>query len=539
MPATRINPTFFWLLIFAINLMMVLPFTRIEYPLVDTAEAIYHAKLLVLGRIPYKEIFSHHFLGYLAPYVFVEKILGFTPLVLWGLTICVNFINAVLVFLILAKISSLHAARIGAALIATIGWFPQWQGFSLNVQATLMPYNYAFILALVCADKSRSSRWLGGAGILFGVMICADIREVFFGLAALPLLLSERNQILKKTITFVSSAALVPGVALAYLWSHDALGDWYFQTILYPFLFRNKGISAPASTLWELYSTGAMRQLPEVLLALCATVLVWKSNCPPAYRALLLCLLVAGLCASAIGGRAFYNYLLFLGPWILLSVASSVGDTGGTHVSQRLLRLAPVAVISLTLIGGPIRIWVETGELRPSGSYNLPARTAGRFIERHTTPESSILVWGYYPQLYLYSNRFSRFRALEQLSFTGGNFESRKFSQQGIVPAMTQNFKSCLLEFPPQYIVRYKVRSTEPFKNCSTGGRATPNLDYERIPHLAYFRKFVRDNYRLVRNYSYRCEVVRIYALNPESELRPKIAPLQQICASPMKLASR
>lgn len=511
---------------------MVVPFTKAEYPWIDTAEAVYHAKLLVLGRIPYVEIFSHHFFGYLAPFIVLERLSGLNPLGLWGLSIAFNFANAILVFLILKEISSKSCAYGGALLTVTAGWFPDWQGYFFNIQSVSLPLLYLFILVVIKTLSRPSPSNFVFAGLIYGLMFITDQRNATFGLVSLPILFDGLRPQLRRCSLFAASFLVFPIAALIYLWINGALLDFFYQTFVFPWISRNKGVSAYSESPYYLLTQIASYHLPEISLALFGTTVLIRSHVGRNIRLVVLYLTLGGLLASIAGGRAFSNYLLYLVPAIVL-LASFVSEYRppfryGSHLGL------------ITTIGYCLFVWFRipgsacylAGSFRVDSQIHAVGQRAAKYVQARTQPNSSVLVWGYYPQLYLFSERYSRWKVLEQLPLTGSNFRSTKFSQQGIVPSITREFKMCLEQYPPEIILDYRTRVGAAFHRCSRGGASHPNLDFLKVRYLAYFRNFVRDNYRLTRIYSGLCESIKVYRLRRDSPLRPRGGNIERACRS-------
>ncbi len=85
---------------------------NLDYLTTDLAQLIYHAKELAIGRIPYRDIFSHHFLGLLLPLRVIDIIWSISPGQQWALCLAYNFCNAILIFLIVRELASPREAAV-------------------------------------------------------------------------------------------------------------------------------------------------------------------------------------------------------------------------------------------------------------------------------------------------------------------------------------------------------------------------------------------------------------------------------------------
>lgn len=505
------------------NAYMAFPYTSIDYLWIDTAEAVYTTKLIALGRIPYKEIFSHHFLGYLAPLFVLEKIYGVTPQAVWLLAIVFNFVNSVLIFCILKRLSCRSTAYWGALFTATAGWFPSWQGLVFNVQSAILPLIYGLFWGYLILCERRTMFGIFAFGFLFGWLAITDIRHIAFALVFLPLFIRYPVKLLKADfIYFLLGASLLPGFALTYLWSHDALNHFVFQGFSFPLLYRNFGLSDPHSDYLSFLVGGFSHHPNEVALAFVGTIVACLLPWSREVKFSLLSLAISGIIASAIAGRAFANYLLYFVPWISIAapLTMHMGLRSGTFVRIGRVLLPLVCFLNIAL--GPLYTQVIAKSLRVPIELHALAKKAAAFVRGKTHPNSNILVWSYYPQIYLFAERFSRWRVMEQLPITGANFKSRRFSEQGIVPELVHEFRSCLFEYPPAFILYFESRKRSFAAGCAIVGGSHVNGQFERRHHLKYLRNFIRDHYRLSRTYSSSCNRIRLYALSPSSHLRPR-----------------
>ena len=55
-----------WITLFGLNLLGTLPWWQVSFPIVDLAERVYEVRRRQLGYLPYRDTFTHHFLGYIA-----------------------------------------------------------------------------------------------------------------------------------------------------------------------------------------------------------------------------------------------------------------------------------------------------------------------------------------------------------------------------------------------------------------------------------------------------------------------------------------
>ncbi|MDZ4784543.1 MAG: hypothetical protein SGJ02_00555, partial [bacterium] len=88
----------FILALIVINILSILPLFSFDTATVDLTQTIYNAREILAGRVPYLDIVTHHFIGYLLPFVVVNLFFDLTPPVLWSMCLVFNLINALLIY---------------------------------------------------------------------------------------------------------------------------------------------------------------------------------------------------------------------------------------------------------------------------------------------------------------------------------------------------------------------------------------------------------------------------------------------------------
>ncbi len=62
-----------WAALLAVNVVGVLPWLHTEFPNVDLAAMVFDVRRIELGYVPYRDTFTHHFAGYLVPFVIIGR----------------------------------------------------------------------------------------------------------------------------------------------------------------------------------------------------------------------------------------------------------------------------------------------------------------------------------------------------------------------------------------------------------------------------------------------------------------------------------
>lgn len=486
------TPALAWVGLFCINALGILPWARIKFPIGDLAEMVYEANRLHLGYAPYRDTFTHHFLGYVIPLYVAGVVIPLTPFAIKVTTICFNFVTATLVWHILREVSSASAAWRGAFLTVTLGWFWSWQGFGFNVQSSLAPLIAGLLLGAVraCTRSCRSS--LYGAAFFAGVLTICDQRAIVF--VALPIVawlyIPELRRRREAAVT-VSCFVLAPLLGALYLCHAGAWNDFVAQTLVFPIQYRNHGVPFDLGailTAWLGTWLGGERVAVPVMLAGLIAALAFEPRRP--LQVLWLASVICAALYAGLGGRPFPNYFLVFAPITLVLMnlfphyMASRWPVAG--------RAAASAVLVLGVACGirPFALWSNTGSIfLPSNEDTIDS--VADYLRTHTSAEDGVLVWGFAPQIYILSGRFRTFKDAGLLSIAGANFKSSDAAAQRLVPEMVHEFDNYLASNPPQAIVVYRI-TREP---CS-GGIIQHNLDYHRNSSLTNLRNLLASSYR-------------------------------------------
>src|SRR6187431_1852776 len=232
-----------WLALFAVNILGIVPWARMTFPLVDLAEIVYQVRRFQLGYVPYRDTFTHHFLGFTLPIFAVGTFAPLTAVTLKLITLCFNFATAIGVWLILREVSRPQVAWLGAFLTVTVGWFWSWQGYGFNVQSCLTPMIAGVMLCVVrsCLRSRPISVYV--ASVWAGVLLICDQRALaFLPLLILPFLFAPALRRWRVIGLAALALGLAPSLAALYLWRSGAWSDFIEQTLIFPVVYRNHGV---------------------------------------------------------------------------------------------------------------------------------------------------------------------------------------------------------------------------------------------------------------------------------------------------------
>lgn len=295
---------------------------------------------------------------------------------------------------------------------------------------------------------------------------------------------------------------LVPLLAVAAWFAvHGALADFRFYAWEYNLRYYGPEIGAggrllsalkPFRLLWE--------NQPLVLAALVGAaghalfrVLQRRpepdeaaGNPPLAYA---LAWAATALAGAAAGGRGFDHYFIpFLPPACLLAAFGLSGLVRWAKTA-RAGRLRPAVALVFAVL---VLVQLGRGVLRARAEAHQPvdpSLRAAEYIKAHTSPADRIFVWGYHPDLYLFSDRKPASRFV-YASFLSGlipwtNTAPERDTAYAIVPGARETLLRELEAAPPAFVV-----------DCSAG----PNRHWDKYPLDTFpaLRDFLRARYRIV-----------------------------------------
>jgi hypothetical protein len=390
--------------------------------LLNVDEAIYSAVAdrWLAGEVPYRDTWDNKPPAIYALYAVSFRLLGRSLVPLRVATIAAAL---VVVFCLYGIGSRLHSARVGALAAATYGLFSvnasPVNALAANTEVFLVAGTGLAAYLLVTGPGRRRS--LVGAGAA-GAAACLLKPVAAFDLAAFALaLVALRRR--RHGLGWVALGGLAVCLPTAgYLAWRGALGAAIEQMIGF-----NVGPYAE-SISWEQTLDGGRDaftyflsvNLPLAALALVGIAsLILNDKAPRLPRAIALAWLPASLLAVACGKRFMGHYFNQALPPACLLAGYGLARAASAlrQVRYRPRRAALAAALLLVLgvawtrdIGWPGRAWVE-GLRRSRRTEGIDVHDSarawriGQYLREHTKPTDRIFAWGFYPQVYLFSDR--------------------------------------------------------------------------------------------------------------------------------------
>ena len=241
------------------------------------------------------------------------------------------------------------------------------------------------------------------SGLLAGVAFLVNAKGIVV-LAACALWLW------RTPVPLLAGFAAPNAAALLWLWPQGALGDWFDQVWKWGRLY------AASTFIGSPVSNGLERTLHwagfHAAILLAAGVGLWQDK----RRWKFLAWAGISLLTVAAGGRFFPRYFFQLLPVAVVGAAAF----RPAHVRRREALLVVLLLVPLLRFGPQ---YVDLFRRGPAPwrdvAMDQDSRAAARMARKMSAPSETIQVWGFRPELYVYSDRLSASRFLDSQPLTG------------------------------------------------------------------------------------------------------------------------
>jgi hypothetical protein len=367
-------------------------------------------------------------------------------------------------FLFARRLWSEREGRIAAALSAffLIFYFP---GATITLEPDtllLLPHLWAIYFA--------SQRRFLAAGLLVGLGLLFNVKALFV-LAACVVLCLNAGWI---SLLFLAAGIAIPTVATgAWLAAHGAMAGYIDQVWLWGFLYAG----SPESS-GSLFAAGFARAgnwaAFHAALVLGAVYCAWKDS---ERRLLWISWTALSLAAAAVGWRFLPRYLDQLLPPLIIAAARGIAliHIDKRRVLQAILsvallvpavRFAPrYAILATEILRGTPHAWADTAMDRDS-------RAASRMISALAGKHSTLFVWGYRPNLYVYTKLASASRFWDSQPLTGVPADRHLSNEYAVAPEWARANREELVHSHPDFI-------------ADGLSLYNPRLEMRRYPELA------------------------------------------------------
>jgi protein-tyrosine-phosphatase len=227
-------------------------------------------------------------------------------------------------------------------------------------------------------------------------------------------------------------------IAMAWMWAHGSLGEFYRQAWEWGGIYaRNTFVENP---LAEGLKRSANWMGFQAALVVGAAIALWRER-----DWKLTAWIVISFCGVILGLRFFPRYYFLLLPPMVLIAARGWASGWG-----RRFRLPVVALVVLLSVPA---IRFRPGVLSRDLAIDRDSHAAGDKLRALATPGDSLFVWGFRPDIFIYSGLPAGTRFLESQPISVVLADRHLFSSQAIAPEFTAPNRAELLRARPTWVV--------------------------------------------------------------------------------------
>lgn len=411
-----------------------------------------YAKALMFGAVGDWNIEAVH--------IVVAGMLGLTAILLWmigratkdeitGVWSAVYFTLLSFVFL-----------TVGDTMAAHTGWF-------------LIFFSSLGMWSFITAFYRKSPYLAIFSGVMFGFAALSKQPGLLdWGVCIVICLLACWNKLVQWRRYALLIGSLIAGflipmvITYAYFQANGAWDDflryaWNYNTQLYvpevPPMERLLGIRVPFTLAWDNAPYALLLGVVGARWLLGKTIptLLHRTNEFPLLPWLILGWTASGLASTILSGRDFAHYSIQILPGLSLACAwVSVriwrGYPSWKPVTKRNLRIA----LALGFLSLPVKAIYRATHFDIDQGIS---RDIGQMIKAQTTPDDRIFVWGYEPELHVFSERLPSTRFIYAVFLTGlipwTNVDPLKDTTYAIVTGAWDDFWTDFNRRPPTMFV--------------------------------------------------------------------------------------
>ncbi len=268
-----------------------------------------------------------------------------------------------------------------------------------------------FALLALWLAWTKASKGSGAmlAGVSLGVAMLFRQSFLFFGIPALYAIFSESRW---KGVFRCAMGVAIPWLPILIIYAARGGLGWALDSwIRYPLTYASDlGWFGFFEAFWRNSIEFVQQEAASLLIALVGVISWWQERRSRRGKFLLL-LIVASFLALTSGSRFFGHYWIQVFPAVaLLGAAGWLWLVNRGKSYRRALALVVAIGSLLTLRHYPLwRQWDPWAEPEGFSHYSLgrgeAEKALGQFAAANTSPDETIVVWGYCPQIYYYAHR--------------------------------------------------------------------------------------------------------------------------------------
>lgn len=441
--------------------LLRLPTRHLPLAYYDDGETLYHTLSILLGQVPHRDDFNHHFSGYLLPFVVSARLFGFSIELMRIVPMITQVMTGLGVFLCLRFFTGPLLSFLGAALAISarepwvLGFYPQYQ---------INPFwVFSLFFSLFYLER-RKTIFLQAAFLMCGLAFTFDQRALFLTLipvSALALRLKDLGRGLGPLGLACLTAFALPAIAgLVYLAANGALLPFWEQTLVFPALYRSGAQSwIDLLSQWVMSHRFLFTQTPILAVgAVGGFCILWRDtrSSRPRDRMLRRLLLLTAVPLAIMpffGARDFDYYTATWLPYMGILAALAAASPG---------KLPRTPAMAIRLFLAMAVIFPLYQSLRSRNDYQQAAlRGDGmadvvQFLRDNMQPRDTLYVWGYRFDPYIYLQKPAALPFASQI-FVHPDVEikGRPARQKHIYPEYDRIFTTLLHNQPPDYLVLF------------------------------------------------------------------------------------
>ena len=495
----------------------------------DDSETLYHTLNIYLGKTPYLDDYSHHFLGYILPFYLVAKLDGFSYTVYEYVRNINQISSGILMFFVLKEIKFNYLLCLlgGSILISVrepwvLGFFQQYQ------------INFLTLIILIFTLKyfnTKYNNYIYTAFFFSGVAFTWDQRALL--LIFIPSITIFYNYFLSsQTPPFQSIKRLVlsyvkgiliyliwPIFSLYYLYHNGAYQKFIEQTIIFPFFHRSGSktiyeIIVDTFHIYEYLITGSpilfLISLFGFILLIFVFLRSYKKNDNKIINEdsffkkisifiknlkdkekiffLTIFLLIPSILMPILGGRNFENYSITVFPVLTIFYVYGIDlfSKNKDFIFKFILGILSVIPILLSLQNSINNL--PSNKYTGDGIYETVD-----YLNNNLTTRDNIFVWGYRLDVYVYLAKLGAFPFANQILIHPDNTivdeENRK---KHVYTKYEEEFNDLINNHKPRFIILFE-RENSPLRSSKSDILIRKIVDKDYILKRKFEKKDFKD----------------------------------------------
>jgi hypothetical protein len=395
----------------------------------DEGAYSYYGKLLLEGKIPYKDFYEQKFPGLFYFYAFIVSMFGDTVEGMHKGFMYVNILTMIFIYFTSRNLFSAFAGVVSAATFLFVSMTPTLSGYTVQGEHGVIFFASLGFLFYSIARIKNDWKFYLLMGLALGAAFMCKTSGIFFVAAGGITVITdfflikgkkEYKQLIKNAFIFGSGAAVVVIIMFLIIYSKGAFNDMLFWTLEIPKKYVNK-IKWEDGKQYLDYSYQAITNdyklfWRHAFLALIACVFAKAVDLKTKVFAFVL---IAFSCATIVPGFYFYGHY-----WIQilpgLSILSGLMYFSAVSILKDRMNLRSPNLKYIYLGLFAVLVFMHSNKLKNyyyHPNYEQILRTVyggnpfpeaveiGKFINSISKPEDQLVIMGSEPQIYFYTHK--------------------------------------------------------------------------------------------------------------------------------------